>query len=367
MSVNYDAGFYDNDTELHDYDMEFRKLADEVYKQPCDLFSYMERHDIPAGDRDKVQEAVQLDIEILNTAFVLEDARIFEEYARWLYRLLLPVMAQCPEDGLRNMVWRHFKQVGDCASRVMNKNDGMKAVRLTDLGARAAAGEYGKGTCKKEWKPEKYESQVRQYLDSLLASDTRTAVSLVTGYLEEGIPLRDIYGDIIAESMRRVGDLWHENVISVDKEHYCTSVTQLALSRMYPVIFGQKRRNRKMMAACVGSELHEMGARMVADLFEYDGWDSIYLGASVPFNALEEAMEEHQPQLVALSVTMPQHLRLCREAADRIHSLFPGCRIAVGGNAFMSTNEIWRNWKVDVYTRDARQLVSWADHVLEKG
>ena len=56
----------------------------------------------------------------------------------------------------------------------------------------------------------------------------------------------------------------------------------MALSQLYPLIFGQKRRGKRVLVACVGSELHEIGARMVADLFEYQGWDSIYLGAAVP-------------------------------------------------------------------------------------
>ena len=55
---------------------------------------------------------------------------------------------------------------------------------------------------------------------------------------------------------------------------------------MYPLLFSQERKDRTILCACPGTELHEMGSRMVADLFENNGWDSIYLGAAVPEDAL---------------------------------------------------------------------------------
>lgn len=44
---------------------------------------------------------------------------------------------------------------------------------------------------------------------------------------------------------------------------------------------------------------------MVADLFENDGWDGIFLGAAVPEDSMLEAIRSDKPDLVALSVTMP--------------------------------------------------------------
>ena len=51
-----------------------------------------------------------------------------------------------------------------------------------------------------------------------------------------------------------------------------------------------------------------MGSRMVAALFENDGWDSTYLGAAVPVDAMLQSIGEQTPDLVALSVTMPRIL-----------------------------------------------------------
>ena len=146
---------------------------------------------------------------------------------------------------------------------------------------------------------------------------------LIQQFVERKIPINDIYVHILAKCMRRVGELWHTSQISVDTEHYCTSVTQMAMAQMYPMLFEKERKNKTILCACLGTELHEIGARMVADIFENDGWDSIYLGAAVPETAVIEAIRMNNPDLLALSVTMPQHLITCHDLIQAVKKEFP--------------------------------------------
>lgn len=102
---------------------------------------------------------------------------------------------------------------------------------------------------------------------------------------------------------------------------------------------------------------------MVADLFENNGWESIFLGAAVPEDAMLKSIRENQPDLVALSVTMPQHLMICHELVEAIKAEFPNVKIAVGGGAFRCTEDIWKRWPVDIYTDDARELLEKANEI----
>lgn len=185
------------------------------------------------------------------------------------------------------------------------------------------------------------------------------------GYHHGGLDEKTQAQGIIRMTMLEVGELWHQNKITVDKEHYCTSTTQMILSLFYPVIFSQPSKEKKIVTCCVGSELHEMGGRMVSDLFEYHGWESIFLGSAVPTNALVHAIGEHKPDLVALSVTMPQYLGLCHEAVLAIRKTYPEILIAVGGRAFSTSNRIYERWPVDIHTDLATGLITWADKVVK--
>ena len=100
--------------------------------------------------------------------------------------------------------------------------------------------------------------------------------------VEQGSPVKDIYQRVFQPTQHEIGRLWQTNQISVAQEHYCTAATQLAMAQLYPYTFSAERSGRRLVAACVSGELHEIGARIVADLFEMAGWDTYYLGANTP-------------------------------------------------------------------------------------
>jgi hypothetical protein len=74
-----------------------------------------------------------------------------------------------------------------------------------------------------------------------------------------------------------------------------------------------KRRGKKLVAACVSEELHEMGIRMVTDFFEMDGWDTYYIGANTPIESIGSAVRDQHADVVALSSTMSFHLPLLKK------------------------------------------------------
>ena len=117
--------------------------------------------------------------------------------------------------------------------------------------------------------PVKYKEEMQEYLNSLLHADTRKALYLLPEYIQRGIPLSDVYVDIVGATLNNIGERWHQHLITVDQEHFSTSIAQLSISQLYPMIFHRERKEKKILVTCVGSELHEAGARMVADLFEY--------------------------------------------------------------------------------------------------
>ena len=347
-----------------DQNPEFRGLANEILNRQFELDPKLGR-ELGEMDKKKMYQDVVYNLDMLYTALALEDGKIFENYARWLYQLLCPLLSSYTKERVRDQLLDSYALMEECMERAVAPESlpGMK--EMLDRASRATVEECEKSGKAEEKPPRKYEAEIQEYLDCVLRADTKNAMFLIPEYVKNGIPLPDVYVDIAGECMREVGELWHSHTIQVNEEHYCTSTTQMALSQLYPVIFSQKRRSKKILVACVGSELHELAARMVADLFEYNGWDSVYLGAAVPAEAVQAAVEAHQPDLVALSVTMPQHLLICKETVERLRSMYPAIKIAVGGKAFEWTNELWKNWRVDAYTQDAKTFVAWAVDTLK--
>ena len=78
---------------------------------------------------------------------------------------------------------------------------------------------------------------------------------------------------------------------------------------------------------------------------EYVWWDTYFVGANVPANAVIKTIEEQKADIVAISVTIIPHLH---ELRNLIQIIRKECqhpvRIIVGGHPFIIDEELW--WKV---------------------
>ncbi|MCX7838486.1 MAG: cobalamin-dependent protein [Anaerolineae bacterium] len=206
----------------------------------------------------------------------------------------------------------------------------------------------------------------RAYLDALLRGERHTARDLILDAVERGASVKDIYLRVFQPVQQEIGRLWQMNQISVAQEHYCTAATQVIMSQLYPRIFSGTKIGRKLVVTCVSGELHEMGARMVADFFEMEGWDTYFLGANTPTDAILRTLDERRADVLAISVTMTFHIHLVTELIERVRaaSLSRPPKILVGGYPFNLSPHLWRAVKADAYARDAQQAIQVAHSVL---
>jgi methanogenic corrinoid protein MtbC1 len=200
----------------------------------------------------------------------------------------------------------------------------------------------------------------RQYLRLLLGGERHAASRLVLDAVDAGVSVKDVYLYVFQTSQREIGRLWQTNQVSVAQEHYCTAATQLIMSQLYPRIFRTEKNGRRLLVTSIAGELHEIGARIVADFFELEGWDTYYLGANSPTQAILQALAERKAHALAVSATMTFHLRAVEElvAAVRASDEFRGVKMLVGGYPFNVEPELWRRVGADAYAADAAGAVA---------
>ena len=343
-----------------EYEAEFEHLVEASYaRESHDKAEYFKSMSERA--RKIIYRDTRYNIDYLYTAYVLEDKKVMNTYAVWLYELMAGIHKErFTREQTREYVIFHLEEIKKTIPDVVSPEKNQKLQELIEE-AQQCIRDYVPTDIEK--KESHYEKEIKEYMNCLFQKNSRKAVGLIRKFMEQGMNLDDIYVEILSESMRRVGELWHTAEITVDTEHYCTSVTQMAMAQMYDKLFDGERKNKTILSVCPGMELHEMGARIVSDLFENHGWDSIFLGAAVPVGYILDSVRENHPDLVTLSVSMPQHLMDCERTIREIKKEFPEIKIAVGGKAFESTSDIWMKWPVDIYSKDARELLSRANEL----
>jgi MerR family transcriptional regulator, light-induced transcriptional regulator len=130
---------------------------------------------------------------------------------------------------------------------------------------------------------ETIDSEIDPFLDDLIQMRSDKASKYIMERLENGMGIESIYLDILQPTLYKVGLLWQKGIIGVAKEHYITAAIQHIIGQLYPYLFQKRGISRySLTAVCAGTELHEIGMRMVADFFELAGWDTYFLGSNLP-------------------------------------------------------------------------------------
>lgn len=181
----------------------------------------------------------------------------------------------------------------------------------------------------------------KEYLNTILAGKRKFALEIIMDAYHGGYSIPWIYMDIFQEALYEIGRLWETNQITVADEHMGTAITQYVMSNLYQYFEVAKMHRGKLLMTGVEGELHQVGANMVADVLEADGWDVMFLGTNVPAEGVIGSIRRHKADLFGISSTMlfniPKVIRLVeatrKEFGDSV-------RIMLGGGAFRTVQDL---------------------------
>jgi hemerythrin-like metal-binding protein len=199
------------------------------------------------------------------------------------------------------------------------------------------------------------------YLERLLQGDQKECGLIVQRLLAEGVSFENLYVGLFQRAMYHTGELWMKNEISVATEHLVTAITLRMMTLVHPLLLDSSRNGKTAVVTCVGGELHQVGGKMVSDMFELHGWDSYFLGGNTPVEGLLELIEEKQPEVLCLSVSLSSHIGQFKETVEKTRSRFPDLNILAGGQAFFHNSNEGNGDPRLSYLRSLYELETWIE------
>jgi methanogenic corrinoid protein MtbC1 len=201
--------------------------------------------------------------------------------------------------------------------------------------------------------------QLEEYIEHLIAGDDELCMMEGKALAQDLPGLHRLYVDVIQASQFKIGELWEGGKISVAKEHLATATNSYVATNCYAPLARSSSGGPKAMIACTPEEMHELGARLLADLLECDGWDVDFYGTSMPLRDLIDAIKERKPRFVGLSAALVLHLGSVKRTIASIRGqLGPHTPpIIVGGNAVAGSDDLWKNVGADLYAKNASEAV----------
>jgi methanogenic corrinoid protein MtbC1 len=196
------------------------------------------------------------------------------------------------------------------------------------------------------------------FLQALVERDSAQARRAVDAALEDGVAIPDIYLDVLQPALYEVGHRWALGDLNVAQEHYATVIAQSLLDMLSARRELPPRDGRLAVVTGTPEEQHALGARMVADLLEADGWETVLLGAGPPVRDVVELVDQERPDVVALSTSTAGVLPGVVELVGALAALEPRPLIVAGGQFWTAqTSKAALEFGADLVIQDTRELV----------
>jgi methanogenic corrinoid protein MtbC1 len=214
------------------------------------------------------------------------------------------------------------------------------------------------------------EDVLARYLEPLLRGDRRGCRCIIEETMQSGIPANSVYLHLIWPVMAEVERLARADKITSIQEHLATRINRTIADQLQNKLPRRPARGKKAVVCCAREELQELGAQIIADLFESDGWLVQFLGGGLTNDDIFGYVNEHAPDVLLIYGTAAKQAPDVRRLIDRIRSVnaWPDMRIVVSGGVFNRAEGLWEEIGADGYAAtagDALRVVSDESQMTE--
>jgi DNA-binding transcriptional MerR regulator len=168
----------------------------------------------------------------------------------------------------------------------------------------------------------------------LLAAARRLDARAIDRLLEEGraaLGWQSLMEKVIAPAAVELGELWRSGKVTPMEEHFfsaCVKVHLCARSSQIP----RPRNAPRMVVGTPTGQLHELGAVMASAAAATLGWETAYMGPSLPSEEFVRAVHVFQAPVLTLSIVHPpDDAILHHDLSELVRLLPPDIRLIVGG------------------------------------
>ena len=194
------------------------------------------------------------------------------------------------------------------------------------------------------------------YLLCCLEGRRDDAIELVTRALADGMSVADVFQHVLGPAQVELGVLWQRDEIHIAEEHMVSRTTEQVIAILATRAARAPRNGRRVLVTSASGDLHDLGPRMIATVFELAGFETIFLGASTPAEDVAKAVEDLDVHLIALSAKLDLHVRAAKDVVSAVRAR-RSVPVIVGGTPFTLVPDLWKVVGADATARTPAEAV----------
>jgi len=194
-----------------------------------------------------------------------------------------------------------------------------------------------------------------RYLDALLRGDRKQCRCVIEQILQTGTPANSVYVDVIWKMMVQIEQFRREDKISPVEEHMATRINRTIVDQLQNKLPQRPQRHKKIVVCCAQDQLQELGAQMMVDLFESDGWEVRFLGGGLTNDDILGFVNEYGPDVLLVygaGAKQAPQIRLLIDAIKDVNA-WPNMRIMLSGGVFSRAEGLWQEIGADLFAATA--------------
>jgi DNA-binding transcriptional MerR regulator len=137
-------------------------------------------------------------------------------------------------------------------------------------------------------------------------------------------PAETVCYQMLQRGLSELGEQWYLGESTVQQEHFAS---EMAMRRVEALVAAAPLPTRpgKVLIGCPEGENHSFAALLVALTVKRLGWETIYLGGSVPIQHLRETVQQAKPRLIVMpaqQLLSAARLPAAAKVAEETRALF---------------------------------------------
>jgi len=206
-----------------------------------------------------------------------------------------------------------------------------------------------------------------RYLEPLLRGDRKACRAVIEEILQSGVPANSVYIHVIWPIMVEVEKLLRADRIPTIQEHLATRINRTIVDQLQNKLPRRPDKNMKIVICCASTELQELGAQMMVDLFECNGWEVRFLGGGLTNDDILAFVNDYAPDILLIYGTTPKQAPDIRRLIDTIKTVnaWPHLRIMVSGGLFNRAEGLWEEIGADLFVATVEEALQVATNYNE--
>lgn len=288
---------------------------------------------------------------ILNAVF-FKDPKILLEYNQWHYRVY-------HNRGVDLEFFHYMNQLfKNISSRYMSHQVFLNLEQLLDNVIDQH--QYFKEKASKKPILIEYEEEATLLVEYLVSNNKKAILETFCKDIKTLDDFIDFYDNIAFNAMKKVGYLWELGEVSVAQEHISSSLLDTIVTSLLESFPIQEEKKEHIFLSSAPNELHGLGVKVGALVFEKLGYKVTNLGTNIPSKEIKKAIRDFQPDYVLFAATLKTSMidiALLIDQLQHDRETFTNYfKIGIAGNGFDSMANPAKTLKAAFYIQQLKDI-----------